>query len=139
MQSLLFKFQTIKDATGKLVAIEGLKDIPFEIKRVYYIYGVNEGARRGFHAHRELEQILICIHGSCKIMLDDGTNKTVVTLADPCHGLLVGKMIWREMFDFSRDAVLLVLASEPYNEADYIRNYDEFIRLVNAEVGVQND
>lgn len=126
---LLYNFKRVEDAKGNLVAIEGLKDIPFEIKRVYYIYGVAQGARRGFHAHRELQQLLICIHGSCKVLLDDGTDKTVVPLMESWQGLFVGKMIWREMFDFSHDAVLLVLASEHYNEEDYIRTYDEFLRV----------
>ncbi len=129
MEPSFYEFRKIEDAKGNLVAVEGLRDIPFEIKRVYYIFAVTEGARRGFHAHRELQQLLICVHGSCKVLLDDGLTKTVVTLTDPCRGLFVEKMIWREMFDFSPDAVLLVLASEHYNEEDYIRNYNEFLRV----------
>ena len=138
MQLLLYNFKRVEDAKGNLVAIEGLKDIPFEIKRVYYIYGVTEGARRGFHAHRELQQLLICIHGSCKVLLDDGMDKTVVTLMEPWRGLFVGKMIWREMFGFSPDAVLLVLASEHYNEEDYIRNYNEFLIALEQKDGLND-
>ena len=87
--------------------------------------------RRGYHAHKSLEQILICIHGSCKILLDNGTEKKVVPLEKPYEGLYVANNMWREMYDFSFDAVLLVLASELYDESDYIRNYDKFLEYVN--------
>lgn len=110
-----------------LVALEEFKDIPFEIKRVYYLYDTKESVRRGFHAHKSLEQILICIHGSCKILLDNGTEKKVVALEKPYEGLYIANDIWREMYDFSPDAVLLVLASDFYREEDYIRDYDEFL------------
>ena len=86
--------------------------------------------RRGYHAHKSLEQILICIHGSCKILLDNGTEKKVVPLEKPYEGLYVSNNMWREMYDFSPDAVLLVLASDFYDESDYIRNYDEFLKLI---------
>ena len=118
------------DNRGQLVAIETLKDIPFEVKRVYYIYDTLPGVRRGFHAHRELEQILICVHGSCKIHLDNGTDTSEVLLDKPNEGLYISNDMWREMYDFSEGAVLLVLASEYYDEKDYIRNYDDFIKLV---------
>jgi dTDP-4-dehydrorhamnose 3,5-epimerase-like enzyme len=113
-----------------LVAVETLQDVPFEVKRVYYIYNVEDGVRRGFHAHRKLNQALICIRGSCKVLLDDGGSREDVTLDDPAEGLFVGKMVWREMYDFSPDAVLLVLASEHYEVEDYIFDYEEFKRLV---------
>ena len=90
--------------------------------------------RRGLHAHRSLEQILICIHGSCKVLLDDGIEKKIVPLERPYEGLYVSNNMWREMFDFSSDAVLLVLASELYDEADYIRDYDEFLSSVRGEM-----
>lgn len=118
------------DSRGQLIAIEQLKDIPFEIKRVYYMYDTTEGVTRGYHAHKNLQQVLICVHGSCKIRLDDGTKKEIVTLDKPNEGLYVSNNMWREMFDFSSDAVLLVLASELYDESDYIRNYDEFLKYV---------
>ena len=86
--------------------------------------------RRGFHAHKSLEQILICIHGTCKILLDSGTEKKIVSLEKPYEGLYIASDMWREMFDFSPDAVLLVLASDYYEEEDYIRNYEEFLAFV---------
>lgn len=118
------------DERGKLAAVETGKDIPFPIRRVYYIYETHSGQRRGFHAHRKLEQVLLCVHGNCKVTLDNGRERCTVTLDRPTLGLYVGNAMWREMFDFSPDAVLLVLASEPYSEEDYIRNYDEFIQYI---------
>ncbi|MGN0438565.1 MAG: sugar 3,4-ketoisomerase [Lachnospiraceae bacterium] len=130
MQIKMYTFQIHGDDRGQLVALEETKDIPFKIKRVYYMYDTGEGVRRGFHAHKCLEQILICIHGSCKILLDNGTEKETVVLDKPYEGLYVSNDMWREMYDFSPDAVLMVLASELYDEADYIRNYDEFLAYV---------
>lgn len=121
--------QRVND-TGSLSFLEGEKDIPFPIRRVYYIYQVKEGERRGFHAHKKLQQVLLCVHGSCKILLDDGTERRSVELNDPNVGLFIGPSTWREMYDFTSDAVLLVLASEYYDEADYIRNYDDFINYI---------
>ena len=121
------------DDRGQLIAIEEFKDIPFSVKRVYYIYDTKEGVRRGFHAHKKLEQILVCVHGSCKIHLDNGSETEEVLLDKPYEGLYISNNMWREMYDFSEDAVLLVLASEFYTEADYIRNYEEFLKFVNAE------
>ncbi len=125
-----YVFQPHGDERGQLVALEEHKDIPFEIKRVYYMYQTGEGVRRGYHAHKSLEQILICIHGTCKVLLDDGREKKVVPLEKPYEGLYVSNAMWREMFDFSPDAVLMVLASEFYDESDYIRNYDEFLEYI---------
>lgn len=130
MQVIKYAFQQHGDERGMLVALEEHNDIPFQIKRVYYMYDTKEGVRRGFHAHKSLEQILICIHGSCKILMDNGTKKKIVSLEKPYEGLYVSNAIWREMFDFSPDAVLMVLASELYDENDYIRNYDEFLEYV---------
>jgi oxalate decarboxylase/phosphoglucose isomerase-like protein (cupin superfamily) len=130
MQITKFKFHERGNDTGDLVFLESCRDIPFEIKRVYYIYGVKEGTGRGYHAHKELNQVLICVHGSCTVMLDNGKEKTHILLDDPSEGLFVGKATWREMYDFTLDAVLLVLASEYYDERDYIRDYTEFIRYL---------
>ena len=130
MQIVKYKFQQHGDERGHLVVFEELKDIPFRIKRVYYMYDTKEGVVRGKHAHKNLEQILVCIHGSCKILLDDGEEKKVVLLEHPHEGLYIANNIWREMFDFSDDAVLLVFASEFYDESDYIRDYGEFLELV---------
>lgn len=133
MQIIKYAFQQHGDERGQLVALEEFNDIPFEIKRVYYMYETKEDVRRGYHAHKNLEQILICIHGSCKVLLDNGTEKKIISLERPYEGLYVPNNMWREMYDFSPDAVLVVLASEVYKEEDYIRNYDEFLRLVEAE------
>lgn len=133
MQIKKYTFVPHGDHRGQLVALEEFKDIPFDIKRVYYMYETVPGVSRGFHAHRNLEQILICVHGSCKILLDDGTEKTVVPLDKPNEGLYIANNMWREMFDFSTDAVLMVLASQYYDEADYIRDYNQFLKFVKEE------
>ncbi len=132
MQVVKYMFQPHGDERGQLVALEEHKDIPFEVRRVYYMYDTREGVRRGFHSHRRLEQILVCMHGSCKVLLDNGSERKVIPLERPYEGLYVGPGTWREMFDFSPDAVLMVLASELYDEDDYIRDYDEFLRSVGA-------
>ena len=130
MQVIKYAFQQHGDDRGMLVALEEYKDIPFEIKRVYYMYDTGENEQRGFHAHKSLEQILICIHGSCKVLLDNGTEKKIVSLEKPYEGLYIANNMWREMYDFSPDAVLMVLASEYYKEEDYIREYDAFLKMV---------
>lgn len=129
MQVIKYVFQPHGDDRGQLIALEEFNDIPFQIKRVYYMYDTKEGVVRGKHAHKKLEQILVCIHGSCKIRLDNGKECKVVPLEKPYEGLYVGANMWREMYDFSPDAVLMVLASDVYEEIDYIRDYDEFLRL----------
>lgn len=121
------------DARGQLVALEEEKEIPFEIKRVYYIYDTLEGIRRGFHAHKSLKQLLICVHGSCKVLLDDGYEKEIVVLDKPYEGIFIQSNIWREMYDFTPDAVLLVLASELYDESDYIRDYNRFLQSIHSQ------
>lgn len=131
MEVKMMDFQIHGDSRGQLIAIEEMKDIPFSIKRIYYMYDTGKGVRRGFHAHKSLEQILICVHGQCKILLDDGCEKNIILLDRPDKGLYLSNNIWREMYDFSSDAVLMVLASDFYNEDDYIRNYDEFLRFIN--------
>ena len=130
MQVVKYMFQPHGDDRGQLVAFEEFKDIPFRIKRVYYMYDTKAGVVRGKHAHKSLEQILVCITGSCKILLDNGHEKKVVHLEKPYEGLYVANDMWREMYDFSEGAVLLVLASELYDESDYIRDYDEFLNLI---------
>lgn len=128
----LIKYKIKGDSRGSLIALEANKDIPFEIKRIYYIFDTKEGVVRGRHAHKALEQILICVSGSCTIVIDDGKERTEVVLNKPDIGLYIGPNMWREMKDFSPGAVLLVLASDFYNEADYIRNYDEFLKYVSS-------
>lgn len=133
MQVIKYAFQQHGDERGMLVALEERKDIPFEIKRVYYMYDTRKDVHRGFHAHKSLEQILICIHGSCNVLLDNGTEKKIVSLEKPYEGLYIANDMWREMYDFSEDAVLMVLASEYYKEEDYIRDYNEFLKMVGVE------
>lgn len=130
MQIVKYAFQQHGDDRGMLVSLEEFNDIPFVIKRVYYMYDTKIGVHRGYHAHKNLEQILICIHGSCKVLLDNGREKKVISLEKPYEGLYVSNIMWREMYDFSPDAVLMVLASEKYIEEDYIRDYDEFLKIV---------
>ncbi len=119
-------FITKGDERGSLISLEENKNIPFDIKRVYYIFDTKEGVRRGFHAHKSLEQALICVNGSCDILLDDGKEKIVIKLKNRNEGIYLNKMIWHEMFNFSADCVLMVLASDFYYEEDYIRNYNNF-------------
>ena len=125
-----FNAQQHGDERGQLIALEEKKEIPFNIKRVYYIYDTKDGVRRGFHAHKSLKQLLICVHGSCKILLDNGHEKETVVLNKPYEGIFVQSNMRREMDDFSPDAVLLVLASEIYDESDYIRDYSRFLQFI---------
>lgn len=122
----LVHFPSLGDDRGSLVALEAHKTVPFDVKRVYYIFGTQTGVSRGFHAHRRLQQVAVCVTGKCCMVLDDGQHREEVWLDSPTKGLLIGDLVWREMHDFSADCVLLVLASEHYNETDYIRSYDDF-------------
>ena len=123
----------ISDPRGNLTPIEGGADIPFDIKRVYYLYDVPGGESRGAHAHKELQQLIVAANGSFTITLDDGKKKNVFTLNRPYQGLLIVPGIWRDLDDFSSGAVLLCLASEHYDAADYIRDYDEFLEYKNVK------
>lgn len=125
-------FSILGDDRGSLIALEANKIVPFDIKRVYYIFDTKPGVSRGFHAHKQLKQVVICLAGFCRMLLDDGHNKKEILLDSPKSGLLIEGLIWREMHDFSPDCVLLVLASEYYDEADYIRNYDDFLNELGA-------
>lgn len=129
----IVNFPPLGDDRGSLVALEAHKSVPFEIKRVYYIFGTKEGVSRGFHAHRNLKQVAVCVTGSCRFVLDNGKQREEVLLDCATKGLIIEDLTWREMHDFSPDCVLLVLASEYYDENDYIRNYNEFIKVVNGE------
>lgn len=117
----------IHDVRGNLTPIESGGDIPFDIKRIYYLYDVPSGESRGAHAHKELQQLIIAANGSFTITLDDGNNKKSFTLNRPYQGLLIVPGIWRDLDDFSSGAVLLCLASEHYLASDYIRDYDNFL------------
>lgn len=134
MKKNITKYNIHSDKWGKLVALEGNSLIPFKINRVYYIYGVEEGVRRGFHSHKKLEQVLICVHGSVKILLKTPDEEEIVTLNKANEGLYIGPNVWREMYDFADDAVLLVLASAHYDEKDYIRNYDNYVKYYDRYV-----
>lgn len=120
-------FQILGDERGSLVSIEQGMLIPFEIKRIYYLYNTGKDVSRGYHAHRQLQQVAICVSGKCRMVLDNGSVREEVWLDCPTKGLLIESMMWREMHDFSPDCVLLVIASQPYNESDYIRNYQAFL------------
>lgn len=126
-------FPKIGDDRGNLVALEGNKNIPFSIKRVYYLFDLQSDIPRGFHAHKELVQVAVCVKGRCDILMDDGKSKEIVTLDSPDKGLLIDVMQWHEMHNFSDDCVLLVLASDYYNEDDYVRSYDEFKLKINKQ------
>jgi len=131
MEVKFIEFDIKGDERGELVAIEQLKDVPFEIKRIYYVYDLKKELPRGFHAHKNLQQVAICLKGSCKFLLDDGKERVKdIVLDSPNKGLFIDKMVWREMYDFSEDCVLLVLASDYYDESDYIRDYGEFLKIV---------
>ncbi|HEX3012019.1 MAG TPA: FdtA/QdtA family cupin domain-containing protein [Syntrophomonadaceae bacterium] len=133
MEIVTYDFTIRGDERGSLIAIEENKDVPFPIKRIYYIFDVHDEATRGMHAHKTLRQVLVCVKGSCKILLDDGYERKSVALSEASRGLLVNVMVWHEMYDFSSDCVLLALASDFYDENDYIRDYPAFLELANAQ------
>lgn len=127
----LVNFHQVRgDERGQLVAIEGGADVPFEIKRIFFIYGTTVGLPRGNHAHYKTLQYLIAVSGSCKVTLDTGFEKNTYTLDSRNVGLLQQELVWGVMHDFSEDCVLLVLASDHYDESDYIRDYSVFVREV---------
>ncbi len=123
----LIEFKTLGDDRGSLISLEQNKNIPFEIKRIYYIFGTKENVSRGFHAHRNLQQVAVCLSGSCRFVLDNGEKREEIILNSPDKGLYISNYMWREMHDFSPDCILIVLASDFYLESDYIRNYDDFM------------
>ena len=128
MKSL--SFNPLGDDRGSLVALEGGIDVPFDIKRVYYIFGTVPGVARGFHAHMELEQAAVCVTGSCRMILDRGFGREEIILNSSTKGIYIPTRTWREMHDFSSDCVLLVLASQHYDEGDYIRDYSQFLEVL---------
>ena len=117
------------DERGTLISFESGINVPFVIERVYCIYHTEPGVSRGFHAHLHLKQVVVCVSGSCRFLLDDGTSIEEHVLSKPDRGLVIEGCIWREMHDFTSDCVLIVFASEHFNEADYIRDYSEFLSL----------
>ena len=121
------------EGLGTLSVFEGGHDVPFDIKRIYYIYGAPQGTHRGGHAHKALRQVLWCPYGSILIKLDDGHEKSEVLLDDPAKGLIVEHNMWREMIWQQENSVLCVAADSYYEAKDYIRNYDEFLKTVQAK------
>lgn len=129
----LIEFKILGDDRGSLIALEENYNAPFEIKRVYYIFDTKEGVERGFHAHKNLKQICIAVKGGCTFVLDNGEKREEIKLTNPNQGLFIEGLIWREMKEFTEDCILVVLASEHYDESDYIRNYDKFLEEVNND------
>lgn len=133
MNIQLLPLQIHGDSRGSLISLEDHKNVPFDIRRIYYMFGTQEGVSRGYHAHKALRQMVIAVRGSCQFVLDDGRERVALTLNNPAQGLVVEEMIWREMHEFSEDCVLVVLANSHYDESDYIRNYEEFKCLAGAK------
>lgn len=124
------EFNVLGDYRGQLVALEENRNIPFDLKRVFYIFGTQEGVSRGNHSHYKTKQFLVAVNGSCKVTLDDGYNKETFNLNQPNLGLFQDALIWGTMHDFSSDCVLMVLANEYYDASDYITDYDKFLKEV---------
>lgn len=120
----------LEDERGALVALEENQTVPFSIKRIYYLFDTSLGSARGYHAHKKLNQVAICVSGKCRMVLDDGRAKQSVWLDSPMKGLLIKEMVWREIHDFSENCVLVVIASQHYDESDYIRDYSTFLEAV---------
>ena len=129
-QYKILEFGDLGDERGKLVVVEGAMDIPFEIKRVFYIYGSDSQVIRGQHANRDSEFVLINVSGSSKVRVDNGFEEEVNELNRPRMGLYLPTMVWKDMYDFSEDSVLLVLANTHYDGNEYIRDYDEYLKEV---------
>lgn len=130
----IIRLTTMDDDRGKLVIAEGGRQIPFEIARVYCVFSTIPDAVRGRHAHRTLNQVAVSVTGGCTMLLDDGRIRGEVRLDDPATGLLLPPLVWHEMCDFTADCVLMVLAEQPYDAEDYIRDYRQFLRIVGASV-----
>ena len=128
----MIQFEKNSNETGQLVYMEAHKEIPFSIKRIYYIYGVPSYETRGFHAHKNLQQVLIAISGSLEVAIDNGYEKKNFTLSSPQQGLFVNSRLWRKLSNFSTDAICLVLASAYFNVSDYIRDYNVFLNYISG-------
>ena len=132
-QCKVLNFKDLGDERGKLVVVEGSQDIPFKIERVFYIYGSDSEVVRGQHANRESEFVLINVGGTSKVRIDNGHSEAIIELNKPMMGLYIPTMVWKDMYDFSEDSILLVLASTHYNGQEYIRDYDEYKKEMGAE------
>lgn len=131
-QCKVLNFKDLGDERGKLVVVEGGQHIPFDIKRVFYIYGSDNEVVRGQHANRESEFVLINVGGTSKVRIDNGHSEAIVELNKPMMGLYIPTMVWKDMYDFSEDSILLVLASTHYDGNEYIRNYEEYKKEMGA-------
>ena len=131
-QCKVLNFGDLGDERGKLVVVEGNKDIPFKIERVFYIYGSDSAVVRGQHANRESEFVLINVGGTSKVRIDNGHTEAIIELNKPMMGLYIPTMVWKDMYDFSEDSILLVLASTHYNGQEYIRDYEEYKKEMGA-------
>ena len=130
----MIDFQQRGDERGHLVVVEENKDIPFELKRIFYMYGSDENVVRGQHANRKTEFVLINVAGSSKVLVKDGLGNEQLYVLDKAHsGIYIPRMVWKDMYDFSKDSILLVLASELYDNSEYIRDYDEYKRIMKKE------
>ena len=129
----ILQFGDLGDERGKLVVIEGAQSIPFDIKRIFYIYGSDATVNRGQHANRNSEFVLVNVAGQSKVRITDGTEEFIVELNKPMMGVYIPKMIWKDMYDFSSDSVLLVLASTHYDAKEYIRDYNDYIEIMKNE------
>ena len=127
----LLSFPDLGDERGNLVVVEGGVQIPFDIKRIFYIYGSDDTVVRGQHANLRSEFVLINVAGTSKVKVDDGKETRVIELNQPRMGVYLSKMLWKEMYDFSADSVLLVLSNEHYDAGEYVRDYEEYMRLLN--------
>ncbi|MEB5924037.1 sugar 3,4-ketoisomerase [Franconibacter daqui] len=130
MKIEIINFPKHGDERGALVVLEEQKSVPFNVKRIYYMFDTKKDVRRGFHAHKKLRQLAIPVQGHCKFLLDDGKESIEILVDNPTQGLMIEPMIWHEMFDYSENCVLMVLADDYYDESDYIRNYEEFKQRV---------
>jgi hypothetical protein len=127
---VILPMNKIHNRAGNITVVEGNLNVPFDVKRIYYLYDIPGGEDRGGHAHKELRQLIVAASGSFNVLLDDGTNKKIVTLGRPDYGLLVVPGIWRELMEFSSGAICLVLASQVYDEDDYIREHSDFKKYI---------
>lgn len=126
----VFEFNEMGDARGNLVVIEGNEDVPFEIKRIFYMYGTDGDWVRGQHANKKSDFVLVNVAGTSKVKIDDGFSTAIVELNKPRMGIYIPKMIWKEMYDFSKDSVMLVLSNEHYDAKEYIRDYNEYLEAM---------
>lgn len=125
---VILPLKKIHNRAGNITIVEGKKNVPFNVKRVYYLYDIPGGARRGGHAHKKLNQLIVAASGSFDVLIDDGQNKKIVTLNRPDYGLIIVPGIWRELMEFSSGAICLVLASHCYEAVDYIRDYEKYLK-----------